>query len=168
MRENFDRCLDFVLHGDRRTWMGEGGYVDHPKDPGGPTNMGITIATLSHELGRRATRTDVRNMTVATAASIYRKKYWNLMNCDALPGGVDLMLFDVAVNSGPGRAMQFDDQSEKAGSPTDRVLAIDRLRVGFWKRCRNKSGQLLWPIFGKGWMNREKPCLALALKLAGG
>ena len=132
--------------------------MDHPKDPAGPTNHGITISTLSHELGRRATRTDVRNINIITAKSIFKKRYWNVVNGDALPSGVDLMLFDVAVNSGPGRAEQFD---AKCGNlpPKDRIIALDRLRMGFYRRLST------WAVFGKGWTRRERACVELALKM---
>ena len=91
MKSNFDACLALVL-------KYEGGYVDHPRDPGGPTNMGITIATLSHELGHAATREDVRQMTRETAAAIYRKKFWNLVGGDELVDVEVLELVEVDVD----------------------------------------------------------------------
>ena len=107
---NFDSCL-------ARTLKFEGGYVNNPHDPGGPTNMGITIATLSHELGRAATIAEVKTMSRATAATIYRKKYWNLINGDKLPRGVDLLAFDIAVNSGIGRVLPWLQKPAITASP---------------------------------------------------
>jgi lysozyme family protein len=152
MQENFSRSLTFTL-------AYEGGYVDNPRDPGGPTNRGITIATLSHELGRQATRTDVRNLTIQQAGSIYQKKYWNAVGSDSKPAGVDLMLFDIGVNMGVGRALRFNDETGSL-APKDRIVALDRLRMGFWRHLRT------WPIFGKGWSRRENACLALARQMA--
>lgn len=155
MKENFTRCFLFVMrgHGD---WKGEGGYVNNPRDPGGPTNMGITIATLSHEFGRRATAEDVRRMDASTAMRIYQKKYWNAVGADNLPIGVDLMIFDIAVNSGVGRALQFAKQTSSLLHPRERVVAIDKLRMGYFRSLRN------WRFFGNGWKSREAACFALA------
>ncbi len=154
MRENFGRAFTFSL-------AYEGGYSDNPKDPGGPTNFGVTIATLSHELGRRATRTDVRNLTRAAVQPIYFKKFWNVVDADALPAGVDLLAFDIAVNAGPGRALRFLDQTRNL-RPVERIEALDKLRMGFWRGLR------IWRHFGRGWTRREAACLALARKMASG
>jgi lysozyme family protein len=82
----------------------EGGFVNDPQDPGGITDFGITLATLSHFEGRQATVTELTGMSEATKATIYRSMFWNLINGDQLPSGIDLMVFDMAVNGGPGRA----------------------------------------------------------------
>ena len=99
----FELCLAQVL-------KHEGGYVDHPSDPGGATNMGITRKTLARwrnvspwwELPKSA----VQQLTRAEAARIYRAGYWNLCRAGDLPPGIDLALFDYAVNSGPDRAIR--------------------------------------------------------------
>ena len=80
----------------------EGGYSDNPEDPGGPTNFGITLATLrAYEGDPNLTADDVKNLTPAVAKEIYRTAYWNRMQCGALPVGLDLEVFDFGVNSGP-------------------------------------------------------------------
>jgi lysozyme family protein len=89
MADMFDACLAFTLRE-------EGGYVDDPADPGGPTNMGITLATYRQwsddpEIGP----TQVQDMTERTARAIYRSRYWNPLRADALPAGVDLSVFDM-------------------------------------------------------------------------
>ena len=91
--KNFDKCLKFVL-------QFEGGFVNNPKDPGGPTNLGVTQATLSNFLGRQATIAEVRALTPAKVAPIYRLKFWDHINGDDLPVGVDLAVFDFGVHSG--------------------------------------------------------------------
>jgi lysozyme family protein len=138
----------------------EGGFVSLRSDPGGPTNLGITIATLSHELGRKATIADVKNLSIPTATEIYRKKFWNTIDGDALPNGVDLIAMDIAVNSGPGRALQWLSQTANL-HPVERIKALDKLRVGFWRALRT------FPVFGKGWLRRETDILARALRMAG-
>ena len=82
----------------------EGGYSNHPSDPGGPTNFGITIDDYRKYLKPNATAADVRAMKVGEAKAIYRSKYWDAMRCDELAPGVDYCIFDYAVNSGTGRA----------------------------------------------------------------
>jgi len=133
-------------------------YVDNPRDPGGPTKYGITIATLSHELRRQATPADVRNISLNMAARIYRAKYWNAIGADNLPTGVDLLAFDICVNMGCGRALQFLAET-KGLTPHDRVMRLDALRLGFWKRLA------IWASFHNGWTRRETACKAEALKL---
>jgi lysozyme family protein len=94
MTDRFEVCLAFTL-------QQEGGYVDDPADPGGATNMGITLATYRQwsgdpELGAP----QVEDMTQRTARAIYRSLYWNPLRADALPPGVDLSVFDMGVNAG--------------------------------------------------------------------
>lgn len=97
----FDDALDAILR-----W--EGGFSDHPNDPGGPTNMGVTISTLRKwRAPEPVTVDDLRNLTRAEAADIYRANYWEECRCDELPEGLALALFDSAVNQGPPRATRL-------------------------------------------------------------
>jgi lysozyme family protein len=94
MADNFDTCLAFTL-------KAEGGYSDNPADPGGSTNMGITLATYRQwsddpNLGTL----QVQDMSERTARAIYRSLYWNPLRADALPAGLDLSVFDMGVNAG--------------------------------------------------------------------
>jgi lysozyme family protein len=88
----------------RRVLVHEGGYSNHPSDPGGPTNWGITIHEARAYWKKEATADDVRSMPVDVAKNIYRSKYWDAMCCDNLPAGVDYAVFDYGVNSGIARA----------------------------------------------------------------
>jgi hypothetical protein len=97
--DNFDRCVAVTL-------AYEGGFADNPGDPGGATNFGITRRTLETYLGHAVSVDDVRNMSSSTAIAIYRANYWNQMRCGDLPAGVDLMVFDYGVNSGPATAIK--------------------------------------------------------------
>ena len=153
MKDNFDSVMTFVF-------KSEGGYVNNPRDPGGPTNFGITIATLSHELGRAATTDEVKYMSRDTALAIYRKKYWNLIGGDTLPRGVDLMEMDICVNSGVGRVAPWA-RTVCTMSVADQIDALDRARRSFWKSLKT------WAVFGKGWSRREDACVALARIMAG-
>ncbi|GJD30004.1 hypothetical protein PMNALOAF_1247 [Methylobacterium adhaesivum] len=166
---NFERALPLVL-------KHEGGYVDHPKDPGGATNLGVTIGTLSSWLGRPASKADVAALTRATVAPIYRANYWNAIRADELPAGLDYCVFDFAVNSGPKRAAMAlqravgvaDDGvigsitlANIANRPVD--ATIERVmadRMTFLRRLST------WPTFGKGWTARCDGVLREALAMA--
>ena len=102
-RTRFEICLDEVLRH-------EGGYADHPSDPGGATNMGITHKTLARwrkvSPWWKLSKAEVKALGREEAARIYRASYWNRVNANSLPAGLDLAVFDFAVNSGPDRAVR--------------------------------------------------------------
>ena len=93
---NFQKCLEIILHH-------EGGYVNHPKDPGGETNLGVTKRVYEEWGGTK----DMKDLTVEDVAPIYKKNYWDRVKGDNLPTGLDLCIFDFAVNAGPGRAAKM-------------------------------------------------------------
>ena len=96
MQANYDKCLETILHH-------EGGYVNHPKDPGGETNLGVTKRVYLEYGGTK----DMKDLTVEDVAPIYKKGYWDKMKGDDLPNGLDLCVFDFGVNAGPGRAAKY-------------------------------------------------------------
>ena len=149
---NFPEALRLVL-------KHEGGYVDHPQDPGGATNKGITIGTLSDWLKRPASKAEVRNISDATVAAIYRKNYWDAMNADSLPSGVDYAVFDYAVNSGVGRA-RLHFKETNSGTPSQVIKALCARRLRFLRNLRT------WPTFGKGWARRVADVEKVALEMA--
>ena len=156
----------------------EGGYTHHPSDPGGPTNFGITIHDYRRYIKANATAADVRAMTLADAAKIYRARYWHALRCDELPAGLDYAVFDYGVNSGTGRAARVMQRLLGVGSGTamtDAVIAgmrhasppalIGRLcdeRLAFLKSLRT------WPVFGAGWGRRVAEVRRDALAMAKG
>lgn len=161
-QERFDRCLKAVLRH-------EGGYVDHPRDPGGATNLGVTLGTakafrLDIDGDGDVDKNDVRLLTPETAAPVYRKGYWLAASCDKLPAGLDYMVFDLAVNSGTDRAKRYLQKSAgvvvdgQIGPKTLAAVAqigplrmIDRmsgLREAFYRSLGT------FPTFGKGWLRR--------------
>lgn len=85
----------------------EGGYVNHPADKGGPTNLGITQQTLTEYLGRPASIEDVKNLTKETATEIYVRKYLSGPRIDTLPDPTQRQIFDIAINSGPKTAVKI-------------------------------------------------------------
>ena len=149
MQKNFVAGVTFTL-------KYEGGYEPPGRgDPGGATNMGITLATYRATGNAHAGIPELRALSTSQAANIYNKYYWAQINADALPGGVDVLAFDIAVNMGVGRARQFLVQTAKL-PPAARVQALHNLRMGWWKRLAT------WARFGKGWTAREVACLKLA------
>ena len=98
MDDSFDSSLEFTL-------AEEGGYSDNPADARFATNHGITLVRLRRFLrdpGLR--RDDLKHIPCATVRALYLADFWNRTRCDALPAGIDLMVFDHAVNAGPDRA----------------------------------------------------------------
>ena len=93
MQGNFDKCLELILHH-------EGGYVNHPQDPGGETNLGVTKRVYEDFGGTKS----MKELTVEDVTPIYKKNYWDRVKGDQLPVGLDLCLFDFGVNAGTGRA----------------------------------------------------------------
>ena len=96
MSNKFKEALEIILHH-------EGGYVNHPKDPGGETNLGVTKRVYEEHGGTK----DMKELTVEDVAPIYKKGYWDKMKGDDLPGGLDLCVFDFGVNAGPGRSAKY-------------------------------------------------------------
>jgi lysozyme family protein len=162
----------------RRLFVHEGGYTNHPSDPGGPTNFGITIGDYRRHVKPDATAADVRTMRVDEAKAIYRSKYWNALRCDALPAGLDYALFDYGVNSGTGRAAKVLQRilgfpgdgrmtdallaAVRKRPASDLVLQVCEERLAFLKRLKT------WPVFGAGWGRRVGEVRTVALAMAKG
>jgi lysozyme family protein len=154
----------------------EGGYADHPRDPGGATKFGITRATLAAWRGGPVTKTDVRRLTQNQAAEIYKARYWDAVSADALPAGVDYCVFDAAVNSGPARAARWLQAAARvaqdgaigpktlaAVAALDRARLIDDIcdvRLAFLR------GLSTWAVFGRGWERRVEEVRNIARAMA--
>ncbi len=156
----------------------EGGYVDHPLDPGGATNMGITKATLERFRGRAVSKAEVRALGHREATEIYRRYYWDQVHCDRLPSGLDLAVFDCAVNQGVGRAKTYlalAAKLQRKGLTLAKLLATIKggdqraILLEFMALRMRHYGLLrrLFPTFGLGWSRRLMATLALALALQG-
>lgn len=81
--------------------------MNHPKDPGGMTNLGVTKATYEAWIGYAVSEKIMRGLTVDHVKALYKVKYWDAVRCDDLPAGLDLCVFDFAVNAGPSRATRY-------------------------------------------------------------
>lgn len=160
MRENFAPSLKRVL-------VHEGGYVNHPKDPGGETNFGVTKAVYDgYRRARGLPVQSVRHISQAEVQEIYRVLYADKIWFDKLPKGVDYVVLDGAVNSGVGQSVKWLQRALKCtnvdgniGPATisrlmsvqdDDALIADILsyRLGMLQNLKT------WPTFGKGWRIR--------------
>lgn len=161
----------------RRLLVHEGGYTNHPSDPGGPTNFGITIHDYRKYVKPSASAADVRAMRLDEAKAIYRAKYWDALRCGELPAGVDYSVFDYGVNSGIGRSGRVlrrvvglpdtthvvTDEVLRAvtgRNPKALAIAINDERLRFLKSLKT------WPVFGAGWGRRVAEVRAFSLELA--
>lgn len=157
MINNFPKCLSVILRK-------EGGYVNDPHDAGGETNMGISKRAFPD--------IDIKNLDIELASAIYKKYYWNQVKADQLPDGLDLVLFDGAVNSGPTQSVKWLQKA--LGIKEDGVIGpitlvalqgadtasvIDKVldqRLAFLKSLST------WSRFGKGWGARVEDIRKLA------
>jgi lysozyme family protein len=157
VKENFDQALAAILHH-------EGGYVDHPKDPGGRTNLGCTQRVWEEWVGHPVDEKTMRGLTPADVAPLYKTKYWDKIKGDELPTGVDYVVFDAAINSGPGRAAKW--LQTVVGAVPDGAIGAGTLAkvaampsadiVEKYQQTRLQFLQSLptWDTFGKGWGRR--------------
>lgn len=155
----------------------EGGYSNHPDDPGGPTNYGITIFDVRAYVKSDASAEDVRHLSLAQAKAIYRNKYWDVMRCDDLPAGVDYAVFDYGVNSGVGRAgrvlrrcLGIADDTAKVADVVISAAGKIEPRMLVTRICDERlkflQGLRTWPVFGKGWGRRVADVKAAALAMS--
>lgn len=161
----------------RRLLAHEGGYTNHPADPGGPTNFGITIYDYRKYVKPDATAVDVKAMRLEEAKAIYRAKYWAAQRCDELPAGVDYAVFDYGVNSGIGRsgkvlrrALNLPDTSSTVTDPViaaTRAANVRQLIIAICdERLRFLQSLSTWNVFGAGWGRRVGEVRSAALALA--
>lgn len=169
MKENWDNCFAMVL-------KHEGNFVNHPKDPGGMTNLGVTRTNWELYLGRKVTEDEMRALTPDVVKPFYKKNYWDKIKGDDLPSGVDYAAYDLAVNSGTGRAAKYLQQiagvtadgvigpksleAIKSCDPEETVDAICDMRMDFLK------GLNTFETFGKGWSIRVSDVKAKATDMA--
>lgn len=156
----FEQALEFVL-----SW--EGGYVKHPSDPGGETNLGITAATAR----AHGYRGPMNRLSHDWARRIYRQGYWLRLGAEALPAHpVRLVLFDAAVHSGPGQSLKW--LQKEIDLTADGILgpltleAVHRLALAGPARLDTLARNLItrreaflkglttWRTFGRGWQRR--------------
>ena len=157
MKSTFEYAMRLLLRH-------EGGFVNHPKDPGGMTNLGVTKNAWEAHTGKPASEADMRALTPQAVQPVYKARYWDAIRGDDLPHGLDYCLFDCAVNSGPGRAIKlaqyvlhqkvdgiFGRKTLAAileAEPVEFIEDYNQRRLDFLKSLPT------WETFGNGWARR--------------
>jgi lysozyme family protein len=157
MISNWDNAFNLML-------KSEGGFVNHPSDPGGMTNLGVTKATWENWVGRESDEAEMRGLTPEKVEPMYKKKYWDAVRGDELPIGLDYLMFDFAVNAGAGRAIKTLQSSVgatpdggfgpitmaavQAVDPVELIERFSQAKEDFYRSLNTFS------VFGKGWLNR--------------
>lgn len=171
---NFERALRNVLRH-------EGGFSNHPRDPGGATMKGVTQRVYDGYRSRKGlAKQSVRHITDAEIRDIYKRQYWDRIEGDDLPSGVDYCVFDGAVNSGPAQSVKWLQRSLGSNDPDPTLgeMTLDRIRnypdhdmlvagicgrrMAFLKALRT------WDAFGKGWTRRVQDVKKIGQLLADG
>lgn len=171
MASNFDRSLPFVLEY-------EGGYTNDRRDPGnwtgGKVGVGELKGTKKGIAASAFPHLDIKNLTDAQIAEIYRAKYWDRVKGDQLPAGVDFTTFDAGVNSGPSRSVKWlqavlgvDQDGVVGATETLPALAVADIPKTIKAHCAKRLGFVkslaIWNTFGKGWSRRIANVEATAL-----
>jgi lysozyme family protein len=150
---NFDEAFDALLGH-------EGGYANHPSDPGGETMWGVTRRVASQEgyVG------DMRMLPRETAKAIYRKRYWDAVRADSMPDALKFSLFDAAVNSGVSQAVKWLQRAMDVGDDgilgpltLDAAQRSNGLRLAVKlnaERLDFMTSLPTWGAFGRGWARR--------------
>lgn len=168
MKGNFDKCLQYLL-------VHEGGYVNHPSDPGGMTNLGVTQRVWEEWKGSQSDESEMRSLTVEQVSPIYKKRYWDAARCDDFPSGIDYVVFDFAVNAGVVRSAKT--LQNVAGVTGDGVIgplsiaAVNSMKPEVFinefsdNRATFYKALSTFPTFGKGWLRRVNEVRETALKM---
>lgn len=142
----------------------EGGFSNHPSDPGGMTNLGVTKATWENWVGRESDEAEMRGLTPEKVEPLYKKKYFDAVRGDELPMGLDYLMFDFAVNAGAGRAIKtlqtavgvtpdggfgpITMAAVQAVDPVELIEQFSQAKEDFYRSLTT------FATFGKGWLNR--------------
>ena len=176
---NFQRCMDTVL-------AQEGGFSDDPADPRGPTHFGITTSVLKDwrqsqgltAQDQSVTVDDLRKLGRDEACEIYRTRYWNVLRCDDLPMGVDLLVLDFGITAGTAQSAKMLQQvvgaaadasvgdatiaAAKAMPPRDIVEKVSDRRLEYYQQQPAAQGSI------KTWTNRTMAIRKGALDMING
>jgi lysozyme family protein len=168
MKGNFDLCLELML-------KHEGGYVHHSQDPGGRTNLGVTQRVWEEWTGHEVDEKQMRALTPTMVAPLYKRKYWDAIRGDELVSGVDYCVFDVAVNSGPGRAIKFLQScvgvTVDGGFGPRTLDAVNEqdpselIELYCAKRLEFLQSLKTFETFGRGWSRRVAEVKQVALEM---
>ena len=142
----------------------EGGYVHHPSDPGGRTNLGVTQRVWEEWVGRESNEKEMRSLTPEMVEPLYKRKFWDAVRGDELPAGISYLIFDFAVNAGVGRSIKtlqsavgvtpdggfgpMTMAAVQAVDPVELVEKFSQAKEDFYRSLNT------FETVGKGWLNR--------------
>jgi lysozyme family protein len=154
---NWDNAFKMML-------ASEGGYVNHPSDPGGMTNLGVTKRVWEEWVGRESNEKEMRSLTPEMVEPLYKRKFWDAVRGDELPAGISYLIFDFAVNAGVGRSIKtlqsavgvtpdggfgpMTMAAVQAVDPVELVEKFSQAKEDFYRSLNT------FETFGKGWLNR--------------
>jgi lysozyme family protein len=154
---NWDKAFRLML-------ASEGGYVNHPADPGGMTNLGVTKRVWEEWTGKESNEAEMRSLTPEMVEPLYKKRFWDACRCDEMPSGIDYLVFDFAVNAGPGRSAKILQtavgvpadggigpitlKAVNAQEPDELIREFSDGKEAFYRSLNT------FDTFGKGWLNR--------------
>ena len=157
MQSNWQKSFEQML-------ASEGGYVHHPSDPGGRTNLGVTQRVWEEWVGRESNEKEMRSLTPEMVEPLYKRKFWDACKCDELPSGIDYLVFDFAVNAGCGRSAKVLQTAVgvtpdggigpltlaavKAIPESELIEKFSQAKENFYRSLNT------FETFGKGWLNR--------------
>ena len=169
MKDNWDTCFALML-------KSEGGYSNNPHDPGGMTNLGVTHIDWAKWIGHEPSEAEMRALTPDDVKPLYKAWYWDKIQGDDLPGGLDYALYDFGVNSGPVFAVKILQQC--LGIPHDGVVGPQTLKaIEEAPSVRDLASELCerrltflqglptWNFFGKGWEARVNSVESTAFRM---
>lgn len=172
-KENWGSCVSKVL-------IHEGGFVNHPKDPGGITNMGVTKRVYEEWVGHEVSEQDMRDLEEDDVRPIDKKNYWDRVKGDKLPDGLDMCVFDFGVNAGTGRAAKY--LQTMIGTTADGGIGPNTLKalkayvkenglvetIKKYQANRQDYYESLstFETFGRGWTHRNNDTTEYAIELA--
>jgi lysozyme family protein len=167
MANDFQECLDLVL-------QSEGGWVNHPSDPGGETNLGVTKRVWEEYVGHPVE--SLKNLTKADVAPLYEQKYWKPCYGEVLPRGLDFVVFSMGINAGTGRSIKLLQSAIGCvpdgviGPKTRELISSSNCAaiIGKFSEARREYYRSLktFPVFGKGWLARVDREKKEALEMA--
>lgn len=147
-----------------RVLKSEGGFVNHPKDPGGMTNLGVTKRIWEEWVQHSVDEAEMRALTPELVKPMYKARYWDAVKGDDLPRGLDYAMYDFAVNAGPWRAVKvlqcalgvtadgvIGRQTITAANKVDSTELLELFTLGKEAFYKSLDG---FSTFGRGWLNR--------------
>jgi len=165
MKHNWQKAFEQML-------KSEGGFTDDEHDNGnklpdgrkGSTMLGVTQYNWEAHVGHQVTHDDMRKLTAADVEPLYKKKYWDVVQGDKLPNGIDYLCFDMGVNAGSQRSIKLLQTAVgvtadgglgaitlSAVWAADPVVLIEKFSQEKEKFYRSLDS---FDVYGNGWLNR--------------